>query len=392
MTRVMDGVARVAAKPTPVVMVSAPVVRQPVAAAPKRPVGRPPQRASIGRFDGIRSTPQRPQPAPIAKPAQPPVATSPIAPFIAPALPQPVRHVPMGWRRPAMGFAMVALAITASTVAVRTLSTPRASTARAEQAAKLTSALTATPAPTASASATPAPTATPVAADLQTLLNTFAAAQPGKFAIVVKDLKTGATATVDASRPMTSASLYKLFVAQRTFQRVDLGQAQLTSAAGGGTGKNIQGCLNVMIVVSDNGCGRALGTLLGWGAQNHSLEIEGYPGTSLATPQKTSATDVATLFERLYRGTLLSKASSDQFMALLKSQRVNNRLPQGLPAGTVFAHKTGDLDGYTHDAGIVYGPKTDYLVVVMSGSWSVPGSSPAMFANLSKQLWNYFEN
>jgi beta-lactamase class A len=78
-------------------------------------------------------------------------------------------------------------------------------------------------------------------------------------------------------------------------------------------------------------------------------------------------------------------------MDLLKDQRVNNRLPQGLPGGTVIAHKTGDLDGVVHDAGIVYGPKTNYLVVVTSGPWNAPGNAPAMFADLSRQLWNYFE-
>ena len=78
-------------------------------------------------------------------------------------------------------------------------------------------------------------------------------------------------------------------------------------------------------------------------------------------------------------------------MALLKDQRVNNRLPVGLPKGTVIAHKTGDLEGVVHDAGIVFGPKTDYLVVVVSGPWAVPGGAPAKFADLSRQLWNYFE-
>ncbi len=97
------------------------------------------------------------------------------------------------------------------------------------------------------------------------------------------------------------------------------------------------------------------------------------------------------MFDRLYSGTLVSPSSSQRFMDLLKDQRVNNRLPQGLPAGTVIAHKTGDLDGVVHDAGIVYGPKTDYIVVVTSGPWNTPGNAPSMFADLSQKLWNYFE-
>jgi beta-lactamase class A len=111
----------------------------------------------------------------------------------------------------------------------------------------------------------------------------------------------------------------------------------------------------------------------------------------LATPQQTSAGDVAMLFSRLYNGTLVSPNSTQRFTDLLKSQSINNRLPVGLPAGTVIAHKTGDLDGVVHDAGIVYGPKTDFVVVATSGPWSTPGDAPAMFADLSTKLWNYFE-
>ncbi len=71
----------------------------------------------------------------------------------------------------------------------------------------------------------------------------------------------------------------------------------------------------------------------------------------------------------------------------MKDQRINNRLPAGLPAGTSIAHKTGDLDGYVHDAGIVYGPKTDYLIVMTSGPWPGVGNAPAVFADFSSKVF-----
>jgi beta-lactamase class A len=236
-----------------------------------------------------------------------------------------------------------------------------------------------------------APAVVPQKTDLQQILNDFAATSSDKWGIVVKDLKTGETATFNPDRQITSASLYKLFVAQRIYQRIDIGQLDYSKPAGGGSGRTIDGCLTVMINVSDNTCGRALGAILGWGAQNQALTAEGYKQTNLAQPQQTSAADVSKLFGRLYDGTLLSPSSTQRFIGLLKDQRVNNRLPVGLPGGTVIAHKTGDLDGVVHDAGIVYGPKTDYLVVVTSGPWAAPAGAPAKFADLSSKLWNYFE-
>ncbi len=332
-------------------------------------------------LDGVRR-PARTSPRAVVGAMQ--ASATPPMPAMAPAAALPEARSPLaGWRRPAIAFGLVAMALVASGgVAVRLAS--NGSTARAAAEA---------PKPAATVAPAVAPTATPVPqkTGLQQLLTDFAAGNPGKFGIVVKDLATGETAGINPDQQMESASLYKLFVAQRIYQQIDLGQLTYGKAAGGGTGRNIQDCLRVMINISDNDCGRALGTILGWGAQNQALAIEGYKATNLATPQKTSAGDVATLLSRLYTGTLVSANSTNGFMGLLKDQRVNNRLPVGLPTGTVIAHKTGDLDGFVHDAGIVYGPKTNYLVVVTSGPWNTPGSAPAQFAKLSGQLWNYFE-
>lgn len=244
--------------------------------------------------------------------------------------------------------------------------------------------------PTPLLTSTPAATAIPEANGLQPLLDQFVKNHPGGWEIYVKDLKTGTSASVNANKSMTSASLYKLFVAERTLAMVDAGQWKLTDAAGGGTGRNLESCLKIMINISDNGCGRALGTKLGWGKQDKALDLEGYTDTTLVTSQQTSARDVARLLENLQAGSLLSARSTEMFMGYLKEQKVNNRLPVGLPVGTVIAHKTGDLDGCVHDAGIIYGPKTTYLVVVMSGAWQRPATAAGAHAELSKQLWQYF--
>lgn len=296
----------------------------------------------------------------------------------SPASTQPVaRSWKIPWKHTATAAALTLVAFGSAALVVTYISPKQAAVAQSDS----------TPIPTVS----PTPTATPVAPGLQPLLDQFVKIHQGGWGIYVKDLQTGATASVNATKPMTSASLYKLFVAERSLAMVDAGQWKLTDSVGGGTGRNLEACLRVMINVSDNACGRALGTKLGWGKQDKALDLEGYTDTTLLTPQQTSARDVGYLLERLQAGTLLSAKSSAQLMGYLKEQKVNNRLPLGLPAGTIVAHKTGDLDGYVHDAGIVYGPKTDYLVVIMSGPWNRPASSASAHAELSKQLWQYFE-
>jgi beta-lactamase class A len=229
------------------------------------------------------------------------------------------------------------------------------------------------------------PAAVPIKSQLQSLLNSFTAADASNWGVVVTNLKTGETASVNANASMESASLYKLFVAQAVYKAIDSGQLQSSDY--------IQGCLQTMITVSDNDCGRALGTIVGWEALNPGLASAGYSATDMTNPaQHTSAHDVALLLQRLYQGSLASPTSNASFLNLLKGQLVNNRLPVGLPSGTVIDHKTGDLDGYIHDAGIVYGPKSDYLIVAMSGPWGDPGNAPGRIAQLSSQLYSYFEN
>ena len=334
----------------------------------------------ITGFDGIRRRAPQTARAILAN-IQTPLAVMPALAAPQPAVAGSVVYPERSWGRQ-IGFALVASAL----IAGGALSWQLARTGSQAQASSQTPASSTQPSPNAVAAAA-ALAVTKQESGLQQLLSEFASAHENQFGIVVKDLKTGATAQIDSDTSVTSASLYKLFVAQKIYSQIDNGQLTYGSDAGSGSGRNLDGCLTVMINISDNTCGWALGNILGWGDQDAALKADGYTGTSLKSPQQTNAHDVAFLLERLYRGTLNSPNANDRFLALLKDQHINNRLPQGLPAGTVMAHKTGDLDGYIHDAGIVYGPKTDYLVVMMGK----PGTNAGQFADFSSRLWTFFQ-
>ncbi len=377
MTRVMDGLLGEVRGIAP--SLSVPATRRP--RPDMKPINAATSRATAGvryvtGMDGVRRAmrPTTPRqvlatvveapvvtPQPVAKPAPTPARTA-----------TPAR--PSFWRRSVVTTSLVLMALVTAGGTTLSLQTERSVVADSQVPTPTNAAVTATPSPTPKSG-------------LQELLNNFNAKHPGIYSIVVKDLKTGQTATIDPKRQVTSASLYKLYVAERIYRLIDTGQLRYTDAAGYGTGRTIEGCLRVMINVSDNACGRALGERLGWGKQNTALARTGYSQTSLTTLQQTSAADTALLFERLWLGRLASAGLNQDFLNLLKDQRVNNRLPIGLPAGTLIAHKTGDLFGYLHDGGIVYGPTTTYIVVVTGK----PGSNPAHFADLSRQLWNFFK-
>jgi beta-lactamase class A len=362
MTRVMDGVVRRSwVQPTPL---RVPEVRVP------RDIPAAPKFRAVSGLDGLRRTP----PTLIESIVEPRTGSRRATNLFT-------------WQRSSIAFGLVATALVVSSFTAIMLNHADGPTASAESVGRSVKTPSSTPPPVAVAAHAAAVAPAPQQA-LQAIVNTFAAGQETNFGIIAKDLKTGEIATLNPDRSEESASLYKLFVAQQIFSKIDSGALSYTQAAGGGTGANINDCLTIMINISDNGCGLALGDIVGWGASNPALKAAGYTGTDLATPQQTNPRDVARLMESIYRGSLNSPASNAHFLSLLKDQRVNNRLPLGLPSSTVIAHKTGDLDGFIHDAGIVYGPKTDYLVVMMGS----PTTNYSQFVDLSAKLWAHFEN
>jgi hypothetical protein len=224
----------------------------------------------------------------------------------------------------------------------------------------------------------PAPATPPASPGLEQAVDGFVAAQAVPFSVVARMLPSGTEVARQADRKVLSASLYKLFVARELLSRIDEGTLERNTPAvpaADGKPRTAGDCLRDMIVVSDNPCGVwGLGQV-GYGRLDASLAREGFGGTSLASPQQTTAADVARFFEQARDGTLLGPtgvAATAELYGLLQAQQVNDRLPRGLPPGTAIAHKTGDRRYWAHDAGIVTTPAGPLLLVTLSGPWPAP--------------------
>jgi beta-lactamase class A len=210
---------------------------------------------------------------------------------------------------------------------------------------------------------------------LQAVVDRFVASQTVPFSVVAQDRSTGASASHLAERPVLSASLYKLFVAAELLRQIGAGTLDRDGTAGDGSGRTVGDCIRDMIVVSDNRCGAwGLGQV-GGGGLDSRLAQQGFTGTSLASPQRTTATDVALFLTRTRDGTLLGPggaARTAELYGFLRSQQVNDRLPLGMPPGTPIAHKTGDRQHWAHDAGVITTPAGELVLVVLSGPWPAP--------------------
>src|SRR5207244_12676765 len=139
--------------------------------------------------------------------------------------------------------------------------------------------------------------------------------------------------------------------------------------------------LEAMIPSAGNGAGLALSHILGGSNIDATLTKAGMPDfhvafddseDNVATPHA-----IGTFFTLLAKRQLISPAASDRMLARLERQQINNRLPAQLPPGVVVAHKTGNLAGLTHDAGIIYTKSGPRVVVAMT--WDALDEDAANF-------------
>ena len=188
----------------------------------------------------------------------------------------------------------------------------------------------------------------------------------------------------NADTPFIAASIYKLAVLLHVESLVESGtlsyddtitieDADVTvdgSNEPAGTTLTIDDALEEMITYSDNGSALALLRLYGAPATNAKLAAAGIKGFHVAenadADHMVTARAVATFFDRLATRQLVSPAASDRMLARLERQTINDRLPRDLPDGVLVAHKTGDLVGLIHDAGVIEAPDGPRIAVVLT--------------------------
>ena len=203
-----------------------------------------------------------------------------------------------------------------------------------------------------------------------------------RLGLVVHDLATGVKCQVRADESFRAASLYKLVVlaeAERAVARGELSfddvllieprhaiddpvDLRPTSSFERAVGEAVRR----MIQSSANADALALREHLGV-AQVDSLPAAiGMESTQLGDEFVTTPDDIATYFEQLYRGELIGNTASASMLNTLSGQLLRDVIPEPLPSNLPIAHKTGTLDDYLHDAGIVFAPGGSYVLVAMS--------------------------
>ncbi len=127
----------------------------------------------------------------------------------------------------------------------------------------------------------------------------------------------------------------------------------------------IEDLYRLMIVISDNTATNILIDILEMKKINEFIASLGMEKTRLnrilfdASSQQKKLENVISLketglfLEKIYRGELVSKKASEEMAAILQNQQMNYKIPFFLPHIPI-GHKTGEDNGITNDAGIIY--------------------------------------
>ena len=243
--------------------------------------------------------------------------------------------------------------------------------------------------------------------------------EPGTFSIAVQVPANGFEWNF-GSFPMRSASLIKLFIMVEAFEQITATRLDPATAipffekdrvAGSGilqelpvgTHRIVSELIELMITESDNIATNLLIDLLGMETINERIHSLGCSETSLqrrmmdfvaaAAGQEnlTSARDVIRLLTRLYDADCVGAEADAAMCSILGRQTDRCKIPLLLPPGTICQHKTGELPGAEHDAGIVRTPKGTYLLAIMSDDLPDPEHGRQVIAQLSRIIYDWYD-
>ena len=240
--------------------------------------------------------------------------------------------------------------------------------------------------------------------ELKTELTRRINSYSSKWSVYLKDLTTGNVISIN-ERAQESASLIKLYVMGAVMQEIQNGNLEMND-----TTKHL---LDEMITVSDNSATNELVRYLnkdhdhkkGMKKVNAFIKAQGFEytheyngleDTSLwydtDTKNTTSAKDCGRLLERIYRGEFVSHLASRQMEELLLNQQVTYKIPSTIPSESRVANKTGETSDCENDAAIVYTPKGDYILCIMSCEVSSKNSAVDSLQDISSLIYSYFMN
>lgn len=254
----------------------------------------------------------------------------------------------------------------------------------------------------------------------------------GVSAVFIIDLQNGEEVAISADIPMSSMDLMRIPIALETFRVLDnpptLSQQQLLSDTLI-VQPDFAAANNLLRVIAGSddayaGADQVTATMQRLGLVNTFMVApfgaDARPGrTTLGTPansvevlrtapdpyMQTTAEDMGQLFSMIYfcakgmGGALtavfpeqVTQAECQSLLNYMQHNQIDSLLEEGMPEETVVAHRHGWVSDTHGDAGIVFSPGGDYVIVeiLYKPDWLEWDISSPLLAEISRAAYNFF--
>ncbi len=214
---------------------------------------------------------------------------------------------------------------------------------------------------------------------MQNLLNYWSQNHKGQYSVDFRTQNGRIEANINPYRSFPAIGIYRLFLAHTVYGRINA--RTLSGGSRTTAGYNVDSCLNEMMLNSNEACSAALGDIVGWSTNDDMLRAQGFENTTLLRGAPiTTANDTSDWLLKLLEGSIATGSQSVNLADMMKRQVSR----AGIPAGSrniPVANKPGAYGGWVHDAGIVYHPKSTYVLSIFSA-----GGSYTDIADLTSEI------
>ena len=248
----------------------------------------------------------------------------------------------------------------------------------------------------------------------------------GEIGVYVKNLRTNKIVSINADTIFPTASMIKIPILTGVMDKINRGELQYHQTltykdsllyAGVdllGSFKNneqieLSKVMMLMLTMSDNTASLWLQSLAGGGKRiNEILESIGFKNTrvnSRTQGRETNRTqygwgqttpfEMATLFEKIYRGEIINDSASQKMLRLMGRDYWDEEAISQIPSTIFVAAKSGAVDESRSETLLVMAPKNSYIFSICTKnnkdtSWKESNEAWLLTREISKLLWDNF--
>lgn len=220
---------------------------------------------------------------------------------------------------------------------------------------------------------------------IASIINEYAKKIEGDISIYFKNLATEESVVIDGDKKYYMASLYKVILTLFLLDEVEKGNTTLGTQVGTSSA-TLKFALEKIITESNNEYAETLAAEYGWKTIEKKMKEKLGIEFDFSEKLEVSLENIGILFENIALAKNVKDSERNYMLRLLKDQKLKNKLPKYLPTSVRSHNKTGELEGYSHDAGIFYTPKANYVLAFMSKT-DDPKLTNEQMALMSKEIY-----